>query len=124
MGKGKEKEVICILCPLGCRGKVIFDKEGKIEGVRDYECKEGRGYAETEVSAPNRVFTGTVLIDSRHRILLPVRSNKPIPKDNVMECARILSRTKLKAPIEVGEVIVPDVMHTGASMISTMTLDN
>lgn len=124
MIKSKEMEIICIRCPIGCRGTVVFDEEGKVEGAKSYQCKEGRKYAEIEGVAPMRVFTGTVITNSSRRVLLPVRSNKPIPKDKIIECSHLLSQIKVKVPIRVGEVIVPDVMNTKINIISSASLDN
>ncbi len=124
MGKSNEKEVICIRCPLGCRGLVIFNLEGMIESTEAYGCKEGKEYAQTEGSAPTRVFIGTVLTNSKAKALLPVRSDKPIPKDKMMECARLISQTTIKVPIKVGEVIAQDILHTGANIISSASLDD
>lgn len=123
MAKSKELEVICIRCPLGCRGTILLDKGGKVKATKSYQCKEGREYAETEGRVPMRVFIGTVLTNSSRRVLLPVRSNKPIAKDKIMESARFLSQIRVKVPIKIGEVIVPDIMQSGVSIISTSSLD-
>jgi CxxC motif-containing protein len=124
MVKSKEMEVICIRCPLGCRGTVVFNEEGNVEGAKNYQCKEGRKYVEIEGVSPMRVFTGTVITNSSRRVLLPVRSEKPISKDKIVESARLLSKIEVRLPIKIGEVIVPDIMRTGVNIISSLSLDN
>ena len=37
----KETEIICILCPLGCRITVTTDDVGNALGVANNLCKEG-----------------------------------------------------------------------------------
>ena len=113
------QEIICIGCPLGCRGKVMFDDEGEVLEFEGYACKEGEDYAEVEVKAPARTLTGTVLVESEIRPLLPVRLNKPISKEKLKECMKVLARVRVKPPIKLGEVIVPKILHTDADIIAT-----
>ena len=124
MSEERKKEIICILCPLGCRGTVNLDEKGKVGQAENYRCKKGREHAMIEGSTPMRVLTGTVLVDSTRRILLPVRTDRPVPRDILMECARLLCRIKLKAPVEIGEIIVPDIMGSGASVVSSARLES
>lgn len=114
-----EQEIICIGCPLGCRGKVIVDDTGEVLEFEGYACKEGEEYAEVEVKAPMRTLTGTVIVESEIRSLLPVRVNKPISREKLKECMKVLARVRAKPPIKVGEVIVPNILQTTADIIAT-----
>ena len=78
---------------------------------------------ETEVKAPLRMLTATVIVERKIREALPVRVNKPIPKDGVKECMRVIAKARLKPPINVGQVIIPNILHTGAEFIATMDLE-
>lgn len=116
------QEIICIGCPLGCRGNVILDDKGEVLEFEGYACKEGEEYAEVEVKAPMRTFTATVIVESEIRPLLPVRVNKPIAREKLKECMKVLARVRAKPPIKLGEVIVPNILQTTADIIATAEL--
>ena len=115
----KETEIICILCPLGCRITVTTDDVGNTLGVANNLCKEGEKYAVAECKFPGRILTTTVLTEGSSRKLLPVRTGEPIPKEQLTEVVRSLSQIRVKPPIKVGQVIVPNIMSTGVNLIST-----
>jgi CxxC motif-containing protein len=115
----RENEIICVVCPLACRVKVSMDDEGNVVNVTDNQCKEGKEYAITECNFPGRVLTTTVLTESSVRKLLPVRSNKLIPKGRLMECAHFLAKVRVKPPVKVGQIISPNILDTGINVIST-----
>lgn len=115
----KEQQLICIVCPLGCRVKLTIDKEGNIVDVTGSECKKGKEYAENECINPVRVLIGTVSTEgSKHRTL-PVRTNNPIPKGKLLEAYRSLAGVKVKPPIKVGQAIVSNILDMGADVIAT-----
>ena len=116
------QKIICIGCPLGCRGKVIVDDNGEALEFEGYGCKEGEEYAGVEVKSPVRTLTGTVIVESEIRPLLPVRTNKPISKEKLKECMKILARVRAKPPIKLGEVIVPNILHTTADILAAADL--
>lgn len=115
----KEQEVICISCPLACVVTVMFDDGGNVSGVANNLCKEGEKYAIAECKFPGRVLTTTILTEGSLRKLLPVRTEKPIPKEWLIECMRSLSEIKVKPPIKMGQIIVPDIMGTGADLVAS-----
>jgi CxxC motif-containing protein len=115
----RKQDIICIQCPLGCRGTVIVDETGGKATLEGYECKEGKKYAEIEAHEPLRVLTATVITESKRRPLLPVKSSKAIPKDKLSECVRVLAGLKVKPPVAAGQVLVPDIFNTGANIVST-----
>jgi len=53
------REVICILCPVGCRITVEIE-DGEISKIENAGCKRGRDYAEQEIKSPLRDFFTTV----------------------------------------------------------------
>jgi len=115
----KETELICIMCPLACRVVVTADDAGNIVDVAHHECKEGREYAMAEYKFPARVLTTTLLTTGASRPLLPVRSHKAIPKTRLMEVMVSLSEIRIKPPVRMGQVIVPNTAGTGVDMVST-----
>ena len=116
------KEIICIGCPLGCPLTVTVDT-GKVTNVTGATCRTGKEYAEAECLDPTRTVTTTVSIKNAMYPLLSVRTSKPIPKEKIGECVQYLRRIQVEAPVTAGEVIVKDILQTGADLIATKSLD-
>ena len=115
----QEREIICIMCPLACLVKVTIDDEGNVSDVANNMCKEGNKYAAAECKFPGRVLTATVLTEGSKQVLLPARSNHPIPKEKLMDCMLSLARIKVRPPVKMGQVIVSDIAGTGVDMVAT-----
>ena len=112
-----EKKLTCINCPIGCNITVTMDG-GSIVSIEGNTCKRGEVYARSEITAPKRVVTGLVRVEGRHEPL-SVKTAAPIPKELVLDCAALLRRTVVKAPIGMNEVVISDVLSTGVDIIST-----
>ena len=115
----KDQEIICIRCPLGCHGRVTTDETNKVVRFEGYECKEGKKYAEAEAYGPLRLLTATVIMDSEVRRLLPVKTSRPIPKDKLKPCMRVLAGIRVKPPVVRGQVILANILGTGADIVTT-----
>jgi CxxC motif-containing protein len=113
------KEIICIQCPLACRVKLTVDDTGNITEIADYQCKVGKAYAEQECKSPQRVLTATVKTEGSVRRLLPVRTNKPIPKDMLRDCMSVLVDVKVRPVLTIGDIIVQNISGTGADVVCT-----
>lgn len=116
------RELICIGCPMGCPLTVTVE-EGKVTTVTGNTCRKGKEYAEAECLNPTRTVTTTVSIKNAMYSLLSVRTSKPIPKDKISDCIQYLRRIEVKAPVAAGEVIVKDLLQTGADIIATKSLE-
>ena len=115
------KEVICIMCPLGCEMKV--DVEGQeVTEVQGHRCKKGVKHAEKEVFFPGRILTTTVGTRIQGVPLLPVRSNKEIPKERLMEVVRTISNHSVSEPVEMGQTVIENVLDLGVDIIACRTL--
>jgi len=114
----EEKIITCIVCPIGCEIKLKV-KEGEIVSVSGNECSRGIKYAKQEYYNPQRVLTTTVRVKGGKLPLVPVRTDRPISKRMLGECVRYLAKIEVRAPIRLGQVIVPNILNTGASVIST-----
>jgi CxxC motif-containing protein len=119
----KEREVICVACPKGCRGKVTVDEKGEAKKFSGYDCKDGRGYVEREIKEPVRMLTATLIVESKIRGVLPVRVSKAIPKDRLKGCMRVIAKARCKPPIKVGQILIPNILDTGADVIATVDLE-
>jgi len=54
--------------------------------------------------------------------LIPVRTDKPILKDKLNETLMIIAQTVVSAPIKMGDVLIKDVLNTGANIIASRDL--
>lgn len=115
----KSREIVCIICPNGCRLNVYTDEENNVIKVENALCRNGRSYVESEVQNPKRSLTTTVKVSGGIRPLVSVKSNKPIPKGKLTEAAAELRKLELEAPVEFHRTVVRDILGTGADIITT-----
>jgi CxxC motif-containing protein len=115
-------EIICIICPLACRISVAVDDEARIIELANFQCKKGEEYAVAEYRAPLRALTTTVMVEKSRHTLLPVRTNRAIPRKELFNCMDHLARIKVKPPLKRGEVIVKNILNTGSDIIATHEL--
>lgn len=118
----KTFEVTCVICPIGCKAKVILEGE-RVVSVRNVECPRGEAYAINEVKSPVRDFFTTVKVEGARVPVLPVRTTGPVPKGRIMDCAVELSEVKVKAPMKLGSLIVKNLLNLGVDVISTRDLE-
>lgn len=114
----KEQSVICIGCPAGCETRLSLDEKGEVVGMSGNKCKEGEKYVLDEFKNPCRVLTATMLTKESVRNLLPVRTNKPIPKDKLKEAMYVLASIKVSPPLKKGQIVVSNILNTGVNLIT------
>ena len=117
MGK-KEKTITCIVCPKGCDLTLRQDRKGQWS-VSGNDCDRGPDYALEEILSPKRVLTTTVALAGGSLSLLPVRSSGALPKETLFECLQMLSEIERHCPVDMGDVIVSDILDTGIDIIAT-----
>jgi CxxC motif-containing protein len=117
-----EEKIICVGCPLGCEVTLVVDDGGEVTGVSGNKCKQGREYAIKEYSNPVRVLTATVLAEGSSQPLLPVRTDKPILTTRLREAMRVLAKVRAKPPLRAGDVVVRNLLDTGADVVATSSL--
>jgi len=110
-----EKDLLtCTLCPNGCH--LRYEEDGSVSGAK---CKRGVAYALQERTAPMRTLTFTLRTESG--TLVPVRTDRPIPRSSLLECAKQLQTVVLpERDYFCGEVLVPYLM--GASVVATANI--
>lgn len=117
----EEKKVFrCIVCPTGCEITVEnVDGEVKISG---FGCKRGEEYAKEEFSAPKRIITATMRVENGFLPIIPVRTEKPIPKESVFDIIKEISSVKVKAPIKVGDILIKNIHDLGINVIASRNM--
>lgn len=109
------KDITCICCPVGCI--VHIEKIDEKITVNGNNCKRGENYAKEELISPKRTITSTVKVIGGNKILVPVKTSKPIDKDKIFTCMNVIHKTKVKAPINIGDIIIKDITD-GTDLIS------
>ena len=110
---------LCIGCPLGCRLEVEEDQGGSVVEVRGHSCRKGKTFAEREHHDPRRMVTTTVGVEGGRWSRLPVHTTSEVPKDLVHDVVRNLRAIRVIAPVERGQVVVSDVLGTGADVVAS-----
>ena len=117
----EEKEITCIVCPIGC--KILVKMDGKqIKNVDGNKCKRGIDYAEHEALDPRRMLTTSVFIKDGEWPLVSVKSSQPVPKDKVFIILKEIKKVKLRAPIKSGQKILKNAANTDVNIIATKTV--
>lgn len=111
--------ITCIACPNGCNIKVSFDKDGNIEKLDGYKCKNGLAYAKAEVTAPERILTSSVAVKNGEFVLASVKTAKPIPKSLLTKAVREIAKIKINAPVKVGDIVLQNILGTGVDVVAT-----
>ncbi len=110
------RELTCIVCPKGCQLKVELDGK-KVLGVTGHTCKRGLAYAETECTAPMRTLTTTAPVQGGG--VVPVKTDKPIPKELLFECMTAVNACRVSPDAKLGDVVIENVLGTGANVVTT-----
>jgi CxxC motif-containing protein len=111
-----EKNLICIVCPVGCRLKATRTaNELKVEGNI---CKKGIDYAHEELTNPTRMVCTTAKINGGIYSVIPVRTDRPIPDKYKLEVVKEVNKIVLTAPVNMGDIIISDLFGTGVNIVA------
>lgn len=114
-------ELTCIVCPRGCLLKIMEGPDGY--SVTRNACPRGVPYAVREMTDPRRMVTSSARIECAVHRRLPVKTSKDIPKGLVLRVCEEIGRLVVQAPVETGDVIIRDVLGTGADVIASRTME-
>lgn len=114
----EKRELICISCPMGCPLTVELEG-GEIVNITGNTCNRGEVYGRKEVTNPTRIVTSTVKVEGGKSDMVSVKTREDIPKDKIFECVKALKGITVKAPVRIGDVILPDVAGTGVDIVAT-----
>ena len=113
-----EKEITCIVCPIGC--KILVRTDGSsFELIGGNKCKQGIEYAKSEVLDPRRVLTSSILVENGEWPLVSVKTSKPVPKNKIIDVLSEIKKIKVKAPVKPGQILIKNVVQAGADVIAT-----
>lgn len=115
------KKLTCIECPQSCALSVEMEGS-KVNKVTGQKCPKGEKYAHDEIENPVRIVTSTVRTRGISSKLLPVRTDKPIPKARIFEAIEGIRKITIQHPVKVGDIIIKDFIGLGINLIATREL--
>jgi CxxC motif-containing protein len=117
----EKKHFVCVVCPVGCEIDVVHDGS-KIISMAGNKCEKSEEFVSQELIEPMRILSTTVRIRGSRWPVTPVRTDKAVPKRLFPRIMKQLRRIKLQAPVNMLDVVINDVLHTGANVIATRTM--
>ncbi|MFH1061271.1 MAG: DUF1667 domain-containing protein [Candidatus Omnitrophota bacterium] len=115
------KKIICIQCPKGC--VLIIDLQNdQIISITGNECPKGNDYALSEINNPLRTFTSTVITHGLGLKMLPVRTDKPIPKQKLFAAIKQVKKIRVCQPVNQGDIIAENFLGLNINLIATRNI--
>ncbi|MGA1869562.1 MAG: DUF1667 domain-containing protein [bacterium] len=115
--------MICIECPKGCQLTVSSNEKGEIS-VQGNECKKGARYGIEEATHPVRILTSTIRTSGLSVAMLPVRTDKAIPKSRLFEGMEEIRLIQVNKPVQAGEILKPNFLGIeGVNLIATRSIE-
>ena len=114
-------KLVCINCPRGCHLDVE-NNNGEIKVTGNF-CPRGEKYALNEITNPTRVITSTVKVNNRTDTVVSVKTNIAVSKKMIFEFMNIINTLSVDAPCHIGDVVMKNVLGTGADIIITKEID-
>ncbi|MBL7069242.1 MAG: DUF1667 domain-containing protein [Candidatus Omnitrophica bacterium] len=112
------RKVTCIDCPKGCVLSVGVEGR-KVVKITGNECPKGEEYAVSEIEDPTRILTSTVLAEGFSLRMVPVRTDRPIPKGDIKRAMKEIKRIRISEPVRIGDIIIEDFLRLGVDLIAT-----
>ena len=113
----KSKEIICIVCPNGCR--IQYDQTGNEYRFTGQKCKRGESYAAAELTRPMRSLTTSVKTTFSDAPVVSVRTDGEVKKTKLSELAAVLGRVVVTDRLQIGDIVVKNICGTGVNVICT-----
>jgi CxxC motif-containing protein len=117
----EKKHFVCVVCPVGCEIDVVHDGS-KIISMEGNKCEKSEEFVSQELIEPMRILTTTVRIQGSRWPVIPVRTDKAVPKRLFPRIMKRLRRIQLQAPVNMLDVVVRSITGTGANVVATRTM--
>ncbi len=114
----EEVNLICTACPQGCTLTAVIEN-GEVIEVRGYNCKKGIDYGVAEMTNPRRMVATTVKVKNGFHPLLPVYTERPVPKPLITQILDEIRKVEVTAPVKMKSVIVENVLGTGVNVLAS-----
>jgi CxxC motif-containing protein len=97
----------------------VLIENDRILDIKGFSCERGAVYAQKECISPTRMLTSTVRVKNGKQRLVPVKTDKPIPKALLMDCMRVINRIEIIAPVAPGDILLDNILNTGVNIIAS-----
>ena len=114
------RNMTCIVCPMGCQLTVELEN-GEVKSVSGNTCPRGKQYAIDECIHPMRTITSTARTENGE--VIPVKTDRTVPKEMMFDCMKEINRAVVKLPAKIGDVVVENILGTGANVVVTANMD-
>lgn len=111
-----ERNLTCIICPMGCNLKVTMDCNEVLD-IWGNQCPRGAKYAKMECTDPHRMVTTTMRCSDD--TMISVKTSAPIPKKYVKSCVDRINEVTIAGPVSIGDVLLRDIF--GIDIIATQS---
>ena len=115
-----KRNLTCIVCPIGCQLCVTIT-DGVVTEVTGNTCPRGKQYAIDECTHPVRTVTTTVRTSDGG--VIPVKTDRPIPKELMFECMQAIDSAIVPLPAHIGDIVIENLLETGANIIVTANVE-
>jgi len=112
------REYTRVFCPRGCALEASIE-DGAPVSVEGAFCARGAKFVEQELADPRRNIATSVLVTDGDSPLASVRLTKPIPKAMIFPVLEEIRKTRLRAPVRAGQVVIADVLGLGSDVVAT-----
>jgi len=90
--------------------------------IEGYKCKKGLEYGEQELKDPRRIITTTLTVKGGFLPLVPVKTDKPLPKGLIFDLMKVIDGMSIEAPVEMGQILLENFQETGVNIVATRDL--
>lgn len=116
------RKLTCISCPVGCTIHVELSDQQSICRIEGHRCARGEASAREEITDPKRILTTSVKVVHGDYPLVSVRTDRPLPKRLIPKAMNIIRTVVVEAPVEIGQVLITNILGTGINVIATRTV--
>lgn len=113
-----DRTFTCVLCPNGCEIHVAFEGR-QITSIEGALCRKGKTYVKQEITCPQRNIASSVRVENGTLPLVSVRLTSPIPKGQIYAVMAEIKKTKVQAPVSLGQVLLENVLGLNCDVIAT-----
>ena len=117
----EKKHFVCVVCPIGCEIDVVHEGS-TIVSMEGNKCEKSVEFVSQELIEPMRILTTTVRIQGSRWPVVPVRTDRAVPKRLFPRIMKRLRVVELEAPVNMLDVVLRDILRTGANIIATRTM--
>jgi CxxC motif-containing protein len=114
------ERLTCVLCPIGCSIEAV--RRGETLDVSGQECPKGRDFAVQEILHPMRNLSASVPLRGLDARMVSVRLSAAVPRDLIFPILAAIAVLRPAAPVRRGQVLLADVLGSGADVIATRTV--